>query len=72
MPTLRSGATTCTKKDLEQATEHRQVIKLIALAEKIGDEEIRAWIRGFADGRVFSGRQALAYGLVDDVLEKRI
>lgn len=26
-----------TKKDLEQATEHRQVIKLIALAEKIGE-----------------------------------
>jgi homoserine dehydrogenase len=27
-----------TKKDLDQATEHRQVIKLIALAEKIGDD----------------------------------
>lgn len=27
-----------TKKDLEQATEHRQAIKLIALAEKMGDD----------------------------------
>ncbi len=27
-----------TKKDLEQATEHRQTIKLVALAEKIGDD----------------------------------
>jgi len=31
----------------------------------ISDEAIEGWIRSIADGRVFNGRQALAYGFID-------
>ena len=32
---------------------------------EISDEAIEGWIRSIADGRVFNGRQALAYGFID-------
>lgn len=36
-------------------------------ARKPTDREVRAHIKSMADGRVFSGRQAVAVGLVDDL-----
>jgi protease-4 len=35
--------------------------------KKIGDGEVKAWLRSLADGRVFSGRQAHEDGLVDEI-----
>jgi protease-4 len=44
------------------------------VADKISDIQLRSYVRGFADGRVFSGRKAMELGLVDELggLEKAI
>jgi ClpP class serine protease len=33
----------------------------------ISEAQIRAYVKSYADGRVFSGRMALEYGLVDEL-----
>jgi len=55
------------------AGERKDAIKAV-LAKKSGrpeagisDAEVKNFVKGFADGRVFSGRQAMAYGLVDEL-----
>jgi len=49
------------KEALTQQLSLKRGIK----AGKISHEELTAYLRSFADGRVFSGRQAMDYGLVD-------
>lgn len=51
------------------------VAKKIHRAEKdVTDDDVRGYVRTFADGRVFSGRKAMEYGLVDELggLDKAI
>jgi protease-4 len=66
---------------LDVVTEERKAPLKAILARKlkkdeskISDSEIRTYVKSFADGRVFSGRKAMEYGLVDQLggLDKAI
>ncbi len=51
------------KEALTQLLAEKRGVK----AARIDEAQLLAYLRTFADGRVFSGRQALAYGLVDEL-----